>query len=385
MDIAADARCLNRIHIRGIGKYLREVVARTARLSGARWTLLADRPDLPFHRPSGEGTAAEVFASHGHRLHAWEQVALPRRVRRIAADVMHCPSGLVPWWQPVPTVVTIHDAVPWLEDDPGLPRGWYTDRMLPKAFRKCSAIITDSECSRRDITRLWPDLELKLRVIPLGVGDSYLKAVPDPPGKAMVTCGVSPPYLLYVGGSISRKRLDWALRVFEGVDDRRVSLVVCGVEAAAHEQIRASVRPEIRPRLLFAPFVPEEEMPGLYQNAVATLYPTLYEGFGLPAVESQAVGTPVLLSPLGSLAEVIGPGAVVLEPEALSDWIEACRGLLSTRGEHPQTDEQSRAWARRFSWDVCAERHLEVYRSVTRRGRGERHVSSAMSALHRAP
>src|SRR5262249_46173389 len=95
----------------------------------------------------------------------------------------------------------------------------------------------------------------------------------------------------------------------------------------------------------------------------------LYEGFGFPALEAQAVGTPALFSALGSLAELQGPGAVVLPPQDLSSWVEVCRQLVAERGEQPQPRQEARCWARQFSWQVSAARHLEVYRlaAATRR------------------
>lgn len=108
-------------------------------------------------------------------------------------------------------------------------------------------------------------------------------------------------------------------------------------------------------------------MPRLYQNAAAVLYPTLYEGFGFPVVEAQAVGTPVLHSAVSSLTELQGPGSVVLPVEDLGAWVDACRALVAERGRTPQPNETSRQWARRFSWEASAERHLEVYRRAAGR------------------
>lgn len=363
--MAVDARCLNVPHLRGMGKALLEVVCGMQSHSPHRWELYADRPDLPFHAPPAEGVRAEVVPQRGYRFHAWEQYWLPRRVRRSRPDLLHCPATRAPWWQPVPTVVTVHDAIPWAGDDPDWPPGWYRERLLPAAYRKAAALITDSECSRRDLLRRWPDLAEKIRVIPLGIGERYLRAWVARPGSALEALGVRPPYLLYLGGSIARKRLDWAVRVVERLDDPAVRLVICGVEEAAWDAVRASVSPAMRrPRLCFLSFVPEDDMPALYQNAAAVLYPSLYEGFGLPVLEAQAVGTPVLFSALGSLAELQGPGSVVLPAEDLTAWVSACGRLLQQRGANPRPDERAREWAGSYSWDQVAAQVLAVYREV---------------------
>jgi alpha-1,3-rhamnosyl/mannosyltransferase len=139
--------------------------------------------------------------------------------------------------------------------------------------------------------------------------------------------------------------------------------VVLGVPAASHDAARAALAPGIRARVLFAPFVAQAAMPRLYQNAAALLYPTLYEGFGFPALEAQAVGTPVLMSALGSLAELVGPGAVVLAPEDRDGWVAALRRALT----HNDNPEPARRWARQFSWDASAAAHRAIYRHAAGR------------------
>ena len=108
-------------------------------------------------------------------------------------------------------------------------------------------------------------------------------------------------------------------------------------------------------------------MPRLYQNAAAVLYPTLYEGFGFPALEAQAAGTPVLMSALGSLAELAGPGAVVLEPEDREGWIAAARAAVAAHRAGRRPDETARRWSRRFSWEASAAAHLAIYRQAAQR------------------
>jgi glycosyltransferase involved in cell wall biosynthesis len=362
--IAVDARCLNRSHLRGMGKYLQKVVEYGARSGEVAWTLFADRPDLPFHAPEVGDLEVDVFDWKGYRFHSWEQAALPWHTSRCGASVLLCPATTLPWWQPVPTVVTLHDVLPWNEREAGRPYGFYLGRLLPLAYRKCAAVITVSECSRRDILALWPDFHEKLYVVPHGMADRYQQQSARTPNDPLRAIGIRRPYLLYVGGELPRKRLAWAIRILEALADARVNLVVCGLEEASHDRIRETIPHDIRPQVLLAPFISETDMPCLYRDAAAVLYPTLYEGFGLPALEAQAVGTPVLFSALGSLAELCGPGAIVLPPWDLGAWVDACTRLVVRRGEDPSPDEASRRWARQYSWDECAKRHLDIFRRV---------------------
>lgn len=365
--VALDARCLNREHVRGMGKFAYELITRLDKYLPVAWELLSDRPDLPFHRPPAEGVAIHRFECRGYRFHSWEQWALPRRAKRLGADLLHCPGTRVPWWQPRPTIVTVHDALPWTQREPDWAAGRYRDRLLPAAFARSSAVITDSECSRIDLVKLWPWLGRKLHVVPLGVNDEYFRTEPAPLTPPLQAAGVREPYLLYLGGQIERKRLYWALRLLEVLADLPVQLVVCGLERGTEATVREQLSAGLRSRFHPVAFVAEADMPRLYQNAAAVLYPTLYEGFGFPVLEAQAVGTPILHSAVGSLTELIGPGSVVLPVMDLPEWESACRRLLRERTSGRTPDPEARAWAARFTWDACVSRYARIYASVAGR------------------
>ncbi len=363
LRVAVDARCLNTPHVRGMGKLLYELIRRTAASGAVQWHLLADRPDRPMSAPTHHNVEGRIFETRGHRVHAWEQWSLPRAARAAGADLLHAPATSAPFLQPLPTVVTIHDTIPWQGTDAAWPAGFYRDRLLPAAYARAAAIITVSSTSRRDIVARWPALQPKLHVIPNGVDERYLEAQRD---HRVIEVGgrvVTEPYLLYIGGADPRKRLSWALQTWTGAAAAVPSMVVCGLEQEAHETARQMVPRLLRERLHIAPFISEDDMPRLYMRAAAVVYPSLYEGFGLPVVEAQAVGTPVLFSDVGSLTELKGPGAVVLPVDDLDAWVRTVTNI-ATASRTPGPDRVARAWARQYSWDACIDRTLTVYRSV---------------------
>lgn len=362
--VAVDARCLNVEHLRGMGKSVYEFIRRTASTGAIEWHLLSNRPDLPMHAPD-ESCRIAVFETRGYRLHAWEQYSLPREASRRGADLLHAPGLTAPLWQPVPTVVTVHDTIPWQSDEsPEWPPGLYRDHLLPRAYHRAAAIITISETSRRDILAKWPALKPKLHVVPLGVDERYLEYTGDYRTVQIGERTITEPYLLYLGGADPRKRLMWALQAWWTGGGAAATMVVCGLEPDAHARIRAGVPRHLQDRLILAPFVPEEHMPRLYMRAAAVLYPSLYEGFGLPVVEAQAVGTRVLFSDVGSLSELKGPGAIVLPVDDMAAWVRAIELMLQPRSTAIAPDRVARAWARQYSWDACTDRTLEVYRQV---------------------
>jgi len=361
LRVAVDARALNVEHLRGIGKSEYELIKRTAASGAIDWCLLADRLDRPFHAPH-QACSVAVFETRGYRFHSWEQYSLPRAAQSRGADLLHAPATSMPWWQPVPTIVTVHDTIPWQSDnDPAWPPGFYRDRLLPAAYHRARAIMTVSNTSRRDILARWPALRPKLHVISPGVDQRYFDTEPDRRPLVIGERPLTGPFLLYLGGSDPRKRLMWALQAWwHASAARQATMVVCGVEAAAHDRFRRSVPRELQDRLLFAPFISEDDMPRLYQRAAAVLYPSLYEGFGLPIIEAHAVGTPVLFSEVGSLSELKGPAAMVLPVDDLPAWsrsLDLLVGQPAARG----ADRIARAWARQYSWDAYVDRTLSVY------------------------
>lgn len=363
MRVAVDASCLNRDHLRGMGKYLWNVLTH-ANDSDVHWQLFGDRYDFPTHLPEKPNVSMEVFEVPGFRFHSWEQYGLPSRARRQKADLLFCTATSLPWWQPIPTVVTIHDTVPFETDGDEGGHRWYWNYLLPRCYKKAAAIITISESSKQDILRLWPELSEKLQVIRHGIDQSYLDVQPGPLSSELLQQGLSEPYLLYFGGPVARKRADWAIRVFQQIKAPNLQLVLCGFSEEAKELCLPKIPVELRDRVRVPSFISETDMPRLYQNAVALLYPTLYEGFGLPVIEAQAVGTPSVFSPVGSLAEFDGPGANLLPTEDFDAWVNRCQTLVDERSHSHKPLESARKWASSFSWKVSAERHLDVFRSV---------------------
>lgn len=368
LTIGIDARCLTVDHLRGMGNYLCGMIGALAADRNLAWQFFSDRPDLPFHSPLPAQHFAPLTALDcpGFRFHSWEQAVLPFEARRHRIDVLHCAGNSAPLWQPMPVVITIHDTMIWDRDE-AVSAGFYRDTLLPWTYARAAAIVTISEQSKRDILRRWPALAPKLQVIPHGIDPAFLGAQPAPLDDALQAAGVRAPYLLYCGGTMPRKRLAWAIEIFAALADPALQLVVLGVPASAHAAAREALAPELRERICFAPFLGQVLMPRLYQNAAALLYPTLYEGFGFPALEAQAVGTPVLMSALGSLAELVGPDAMVLESEDRDGWIAAARNAVTARRSGAAPVEAARRWAQRFTWEASAAAHLAVYCRVAGR------------------
>jgi glycosyltransferase involved in cell wall biosynthesis len=378
LQVGIDARCLNATRLGAVGKSIYELVSRTAASGALHWHLLMERTEHAAWIPAHEHVEVEILDGPAGRLLGWEQWSLPAAARRLGVDVMHAPLTTAPWWQPVPTVVTIHDTELWrTEGAPSSEPEFYRDRMLPSAYQRARAVMTVSNAARRDILARWPALKAKLYVVSPGVHERYLEAEPDLTPIDIRGRIVTEPYLLYVGGTDLHQRLTWALQTWWNCKASGVWLVVCGIDAASHDVVRRMVPRQFQDRLILAPFVPESEMPRLYMRAAAVLYPAISGGFGLPVLEAHAVGAPVLFSDVGSLSELKGPSAVVLPMDDLDSWVRAVSLIIQSRPGSRGPDRIPRTWAAQYSWDSYVKRTLAVYEAV--------HVQELGSRRHETP
>ena len=362
MRVGLVARCLNTPHIRGMGRYVYELIKQSGATSEIEWRVLGDDPRYKLVTPPGMRGQTDVFPFRGDRFQLWEQVGMPLRLRRHAVDVLHCTEGTLPFWQPVPTVVTLHDTIAWNEHDNSAASRFYFQHVLPGALARCAAIITISESSQRDIVAKWPHLAPKVSVVPHGIADEYLQ--PDlnvRPSAIQVKLG-STPYLVYLGGPLQRKRFDWAVQVLGECGLAEIQLVACGFGDDARSHAMEKVSSALRGRVHFAPFLSDEELLALYRGATAVLYPTLYEGFGFPAVEAQAAGAPVIFSAVSSLTELVGPLSLVRAHDDLQAWVDAVRSAHSLGPKRKELAREATAWAQGFSWRRSFDAHLKIYR-----------------------
>ena len=155
--------------------------------------------------------------------------------------------------------------------------------------------------------------------------------------------------------------MDWAIRIWQAAQIDNASLVVCGLTSNQIPEWRKRIEPALSDKFIYLPFVAEEDMPGLYNHAQATIYPSLYEGFGFPALESQAAGTPVLMSPLGSLKELAGPGSILLPPYDAAAWTDA---IISLAKDKPPNMKDARKWATQFTWSAAFSKLYHVYQQA---------------------
>lgn len=362
------ARTLNVQHLRGTGRYVQELLRNTEASDDVRWTAYAQDPAKPFRVPSPFLGTPEIFDFPGDRFGLWEQLGLPKRLGQSDVQILHCAENTLPIWQPVPTIVTIHDTVLWEEQRPTRLDHFYLHQVQGQALKRCAAVITISENSKRDIVNRWPVLADRITVIPHGIADEFFSDSSVPLPAVLQQALGDAPYLLFLGGPQPRKRFAWALELLARCGREDLHLVGCGFGAGTAPLDQ--VPPALRHRVHFAPYVEDTELVTLYRGALAALYPTLYEGFGFPAVEAQAAGTPILFSPVSSLVDLVGPLSWAVDAQDFDAWLAALDEVLSLpAARRAALAAEGIAWARQFSWRRSVERHFAVYREVLARSR----------------
>jgi glycosyltransferase involved in cell wall biosynthesis len=281
----------------------------------------------------------------------WYPMLARRAARVLGADVYHSPllRGPLTAGRP-PFVMTVHDLVPvrWPETMPRWHR-WYTARVMRKLLDAADMVIAVSEDTADDLTSLLQVRQEKIRVVPNGVEPFFFEAVPD-------RGPVREPYVLFVGTPEPRKNLDGLFAAMTVLKARGVAVQLVVVGAGGW-----GTRPDLDSGARWMGRVSDDELRALYANAACLALPSLHEGFGLPALEAMAAGTPVVAARSGALPEVTGGAAVLVDPgdaTAIADGIE----VAIVEGERLRT--LGRARAREFTWRKAAELTAAVYREV---------------------
>lgn len=357
----------------GIGRYTLELLRAMAVLPGGpEVVLLTTEQD----DPHGLWARFARWPLPGARLLpallTWGNLALARAARRLELDLVHDPNGIAPFLTmpaSVRCVVTIHDAFAYVYPHAhNLLDNWRFRWMLPAAARRADAVITDSEHSRSDLLRYLCLPAPRVHTIPCGI-DSRFVPVPDGSERRAVLgrYGITRPYLLYVGGINARKNIARLFEAYALVRQRypELALVVAGKRQWRTAAIDAAFeRLELAQHVHFTGYFEEADLPALYSAAEVFVFPSLYEGFGLPPLEALACGTPVVTSAVASLPEVVGDAALTVDPYDVAGLEAAIERALADSALREDLRRRGLARAAGFTWERAAQATLAVYREV---------------------
>jgi len=254
-----------------------------------------------------------------------------------------------------PVVITVHDMISELYPALADPRGAEA-RMKKKALRSATAIICVSENTRNDMLSFYPELEGLTTVIHHGVDIRVVDC-----GKPTPLC----PFFLYVGGRMPYKNFDLLLRSFAGAVSKRANLRLAVVGSPfTHEELKLIADLKLGQSLIHHGFVEDAFLATLYKDSIALVYPSLYEGFGIPLLEAMACGTTVIAANASSFPEVVGDAGLLFDPVSQDELTD----MMLTVYEQPAYREnmivKGKLRASQFTWGQAAEKTKKVYRSL---------------------
>ncbi len=333
------------------------------------YVLFFTRPEVA-RQWEGRFPNVRVQLIRPHTPYARIPVSFPLAMYRAGVDLIHVQYTAPPFCHK-PIVVTIHDLS--FEHFPQFftPRErFFFRRTIPHTARRAAKVLTVSEYSRRDIINTYRLPPEKVVVTPNGVGPEF-KPTRDMGRLQAVRrkYGIERPYLLSVGNLQPRKNLARLIKAYsqlrEMVEDFRHQLVIVGKRAWLHRNIlHEAHRSRYAEDVVFTGYVPEDDLPALYSGATVFLYPSIFEGFGLPVLEAMACGTPVITSNSSSLPEVVGEAGLMVDPYDEDAWVRTILRVVEDRQLWGELAERSVRRAARFSWRRTAELTLAVYREV---------------------
>ncbi|MBE3560622.1 MAG: glycosyltransferase family 4 protein [Ktedonobacteraceae bacterium] len=390
MKIGIDAHFLQH-PATGSGQYLLHLLAFLAQLDRQNTYLLlgSRQPEQSLSSllaPISQAPLASAFSyqiaavprllagnKHLHKL-AWEQWMAPAAAQRAGVDLYHIPYFAPPLLMRTPTVVTIHDVIPLrLAAYRSSARVKTYTALIARAAARADMIITVSEHARRDIMDALTLPPERVRVTYEAAGEQY-RPVSDPAELARVRAryGLSERYVFYLGGLDQRKNVPQLVRAFARVyrllGDPNLQLFISGDP----DRQRGPLFPDPRPvaaelgitRQVLCRFVEEEDKPAVYSAASLFVFPSLYEGFGLPPLEALACGAPVVCSNRTSLPEVVGDAAITVDPQECEALAEAMHRVLAHSALQADLRVRALEQAAKFSWRRTAEETLKIYEEI---------------------
>ncbi|MFB6186466.1 MAG: glycosyltransferase family 4 protein [Halobacteriaceae archaeon] len=357
IQIGINGRVLAKPTAGGVGRYTYQLLSEFKTMT-EECSIVAVGAEGVSDVPAQITVDEQVPVHSGFRAHLWEQVSLPLKLRSRKFDVFHTPAGHPPIISGTPLVTTIHDISPITNPE------WFTDKyvalyrlLTPLAIRASARIITVSDFARQEILERYPAARGKVVAIHNGVTPRDLtNSVPC----SQVTSGK---YLLFVGSANPRKNLKGLLKAYRKYRQQAKDpypLVLVGPDGDVFAETDI---PDVNGVQQLG-FVSEEKLTWLYSNAALFVFPSLYEGFGLPILEAMSVRTPVVTSDRGAMAEVADDAAHLVDPINPNAIAAGIQDVLDDREYRETLCQKGKSRSTKFSWSRTARRTLEVYREV---------------------
>ncbi len=370
MKIAIDARAYSWA---GVGRYVRNLIAALSRLDTKnQYLILLAKEDL-----KSFAQAANNFPSRNFQpiavessYYSWrEQVIFWQQLNNISADLFHFPNFNIPLLFNRPYVVTVHDITRFIfpgQAHTSLLKQVVYEYVFKRAVEKARAVICVSDSTKNDLFSLPLHPPHLATTIYEGVANKFLRPVTDEEKRLVrLKLGTANPYLLSVGVWMNHKNLPRLLSAYAKVAQSfpDLKLVITGQPHSGYVPVgdvakKLGLRSD---QIIYAGNIEDRLLPALYEQALTLVFPSLYEGFGLPALEAAACGTPVITSNVTSLPEITHGSALYINPESTHALTSAINSVLTDSNLRSRLIKSGRQVAHSYQWKKCAEQTLTTY------------------------
>ncbi len=369
MRIVIDAR---KLHDFGIGTYVRNLLQQLGTIDpNTEYAALCGPDDCDLIRTFGENMRPVVESAKPYSVA--EQFRVPLSLKRLGADLFHATHYVLPPLTRRRSIVTIHDCIHLMFPEYLQNRlaHTYAKAFLWSATQQADRILTVSEASKRDILHLFDVPAEKINVIYNAIDERFMVAPTEEQiARVRERYQLDDDYILYVGNIKPHKNVERLIDAFAMVREAgldHLKLLVIGDEITRYASLRRTVhRRKLHGHVRFLGFLPTETLAILYRLAGVFVFPSLYEGFGLPPLEAMAAGTPVVTSNISSLPEVAGDAAILVDPYDVRSIANGIQLAMTDTVLREQLRTRGFARARQYSWKRSVTRVREIYDEVLR-------------------
>ncbi len=365
MKIVLDARYLDGTYS-GIATYSRHVLENLSEVDTENDYVVIVRPGLK--EPLRLGENFKIVAWRPPPVSMRTLLTLGRYIDSLNADLMHSFFPLAPIRLKTPLIVTVHDMQPFVDPDFSSKRlrmlqmafGLFYRVSYPSSMNKARWILSDSYATKNDVLYFFPQFAPKMVVLPLGLDESFQEPIPEGAIENLqVRMGLKRPYFLYYGSTRPNKNIPAAIKAFEKASKRPRALEADFVLVLRKDRFfkdirRAINQSSIAERIRVYDPMSHSEQRVLLAGAYALLFPTKYEGFGFPPLEAMASGTPVIAGESGSLPEICGRAAEIVDPDDVESIAQGIFRMMTNEERRQRLIERGRERAKNYDWQETA-------------------------------
>lgn len=369
MKIGIDARLYGPIS-KGIGRYLQELISNLEKMDqNNEYVIFLYSENFNDYEPKNP-RFKKVLAPYRWYALA-EQLKFPKLIKKQGIDLMHFPHFNVPVFYRKPFVLTIHDLI--LTKFPSKRAStksfltyWIKNLfyrvVIKSALKRAKKIIAVSNFTKDDIVQQFNTNPKKIKVIYEGLSKFEIGEKSN--DKSLILeYNITKPYILYAGNAYPHKNLEHLLLAFKKISkEKNLQLALVGKKDYFYQNLQKKAKKlNLKDKVLFLGYLTDEKLALIYKNALAYVFPSLYEGFGLPPLEAMSFGVPVLSSNAASLPEILGKAALYFNPKDTDQIAEKIKQITEKEDLRKEMQEKGRKQIKKYSWQKCAEKTLQIY------------------------